>query len=142
MKKYLFLLTTICVAAFCGCKKEYPTPMPQFERTFVWGETIAGKEVAQLVAASADSAQVVKIIFQSDGKDWGGNSDVTKIFENKIQPTLDACGKNQSKLVHTGIIYRPLMRDDTPEQYAAQQADSAKLVNMGYTIVDPVYHNK
>ena len=116
--------------------------MPQFERTFVWGETIAGKEIAKIVAASADSAQVVKIIFQSDGDDWGGGQDVAQIFQTKIQPTLEACGKNQSKLVHTGIIYRPLMRDDTPEQYAAQQADSAKLVNMGYTIVDPLYRNK
>lgn len=113
--------------------------MPQFERTFVWGQTVGGKEIAKIVAASADSAQVVKIIFQCDGKDWRASYDVTELFEIKIKPTLDACGKNQSKLVHTGIIYRPAMLNRTPEEYAAQQLDSAKLVNMGYTIEKPTY---
>ena len=125
-----------------GCKKHEtpePKPTPKFERTFVWGKTISSKDLAGIVAASADSVQVVKIVLQCDGKDWGGNSDVSQIITNKLNPIFDACGKNQSKITHTGNIDRPRMRIDTPELYKSQQADSAKLVKMGYTITDPIY---
>ncbi|MCH5329583.1 MAG: hypothetical protein J1E04_01370 [Alistipes sp.] len=138
MKKYL-LLATICIVTFCGCKKEEPIPMPQFERTFVWNIYVSPKEFSDKVAASADSTQVSKVIMESDGEHIGGGVDVSEIIEVLIDPVTEACGKNKYKLHHTGIIKSPRIRKTTPEVYAAQQFDSAKLANMGYAIVYPVY---
>lgn len=125
---------------FGGCKKEgLVDTTPKFERTFVWGQGISSKDLAGVVAASADSVQVGKIILKSDGEDWGGTNNVSYIMSSKVQPLIDACGRNQHKIVHTGLIQRPAMRTDTPELYKTQQADSAKLVNLGYEIPKVLY---
>ena len=125
-----------------GCKKHEtpePKPTPKFERTFVWGIYMNLNDFINKVSASADSAQVAKIILQSSGEDWGGGGTVSEFVNLLIDPVTNACGKNKHKLTHTGTILRPCIRNNTPEEYAAQQADSAKLANLGYTIVKPLY---
>lgn len=126
-----------------GCKKHEtpePKPTPKFERTFVWGHAISAKELSQLVAASADSVQVVKVILQSDAFDWGWGSTTTDLLNKKVMPMVEACSpEGRKKLVHRGTIVRPLMDKSDPETYKKCQADSATLANMGYEFLNPGY---
>ena len=141
VKRALPILGMAAAIMFGSCSKDNDAEQtPKFERTFIWGHGISSADLAPIVAETADSAQVAKVILQSDGYDWGGN-DVSTLLEKKVLPLIEACSpKGQAKLVHQGDIVRPGMyKDGLQAPYETYQADSATLVNLGYRIVNPMY---
>ncbi|MCH5330493.1 MAG: hypothetical protein J1E04_05945 [Alistipes sp.] len=141
VKRALPILGMAAAIMFGSCSKDNDAEQtPKFERTFIWGRNINSKLLAPIVAETADSAQVAKVILQSDGASFGGLT-ISNILENGVLPLIEACSpKGKAKLVYQGDIVRAGMyKDGLYAPYETYQADSATLANLGYRIVDPYY---
>ena len=100
MKKCIFLLTTICVAAFCGCKKESPAPTKDIEIEFWQGalERISTDSL-QKILNSKEAADIRTIyLVPMEGK-WNnlGDAHIINMREKRLEPPLKLSPKIKGK---------------------------------------------
>ena len=146
MKKILFIQTivvlSIFMTMFVGCSNDGVSPDDEITGTdtvtVMWGPHTSQKQtLAELKEFDADR-NVGTIILKSSEESYQGGFSIDEIMTLQIDVMIKACS-NPRKLVHRGKIVRPGMNTSTLEEYKSQQADSAKICEMGYTIVNPVY---
>ena len=146
MKKNLFIQTivvlSIFMAMFAGCSNDGVSPDDEITGTdtvtVMWGPYTSQKPIfAELEEFGADR-NVGTIILKSNGESYQGGLSIDQVMTRQIDVMIKACS-NPRKLLHRGKIVRPTMKTSTLEEYKSQQADSAKICEMGYTIVNPVY---
>ena len=100
MKKCIFLLTTICVVAFCGCKKESPAPTQDIEIVFGQGSLeLISTDALQEILNSKEAADIRTIyLVPMEGK-WDNfiYKAIISIRNRQLEPALKLSPKIKGK---------------------------------------------
>ncbi len=130
------LTTLALVAASFGCNKENDDPIVPERDTAVYtfNDFLFGKpEVIEQIGRSADSANIRRVILESDDLGWGAGINTTELRTLGVERLINtAKEENRYKFSGRNTLFGVAMDDTNPEIYKQHQIDSAWLADFGF----------